>query len=195
MNNATKGAILLAAGYSNRFGGIKLLSKLKSGSPVIQQTYQRLCPAVDQVLVVTRPELADVVTNVCPSTLVFDGAHNGMGATLAFAASNMPDWDSVLVCLADMPFISTETYKTIAAASRKSNIVVPTYSEKRANPVAFGRKFFPELMRLGGDTGAKVLLKRYKESVLELPINDRGLLDDIDTQEDLECLQSAQPSS
>lgn len=185
----TTGAILLAAGYSNRFGGIKLLSKLKSGSSVIQQTFQRLSPAVDQVLVVTRPELADAVSKVCPNLLVFERAHSGMGATLAYGASNMPDWDSVLVCLADMPFIDTETYHAIAAASLKSNIIVPTYSDKKANPVAFGRKYFPELMRLGGDSGAKDLLQRHKESVIKLPLDDKGLLDDIDTQDDLARLQ------
>lgn len=186
----TTGAILLAAGYSRRYGSSKLLAKLNSGAEVIEQTYTRLESAVDNILVVTRPEIAASIAHFCRDPLVFEGAENGMGASLAFAASQLPPWKSVLVCLADMPFIRTETYKNISELSQEDNIVVPTYAGKNANPVAFGAKYFKELACLDGDKGAKALLQLHQSAVIEAAMDDIAILQDIDTPDDLQNLQS-----
>ena len=108
-----------------------------------------------------------------------------MGATLAFAAANLPDWDAALVCLADMPFISGDTYAAVAAKAAPDRIVVPEYRGRPGNPVAFGSRFFPALTRLGGDGGARPLLRQNPEAVLPLPLDDRGILLDVDTPDDL----------
>ncbi|MFK7864466.1 MAG: NTP transferase domain-containing protein [Pseudohongiellaceae bacterium] len=188
--SGTKGAIILAAGFSKRYGSSKLLAKLDSGVGVFEQTYTRLKPAVDSVLVVTKPEIETAIAKIARNPLVFDEYRQGMGATLAFAASQLPqDWCSVLVCLGDMPFISTESYKKISETNAEDNIVIPNYLGKNANPVAFGRDFFPALTKLAGDTGAKALLETYQSSVIKLDIKDKALLEDIDTPNDLKRLQ------
>ena len=184
------GAILLAAGSSSRFGASKLLAELESGTTVFAQTYHRLKLAVSEVLVFTRPEIARQLKVISPELLVFDNAHNGMGATLAFAIRNTSSWDSALICLADMPFISTATYKKIACASDPQSIVVPICEGKKANPVSFGSHFFSELQNLSGDTGGREVLKRHLDSIRNLQITERGVLDDIDTPADLVRLQS-----
>ena len=184
------GAILLAAGSSSRFGASKLLAELESGTTVFAQTYHRLKLAVSEVLVVTRPEIARQLKVISPELLVFDNAHNGMGATLAFAIRNTSSWDSALICLADMPFISTATYKKIACASDPQSIVMPICEGKKANPVSFGSHFFSELQNLSGDTGGREVLKRHLDSIRNLQITERGVLEDIDTPADLVRLQS-----
>lgn len=189
MKNRT-GAILLAAGLSSRFGTPKLLAELNSGSTVFAQTYSRLKLAVSDVIVVTRPGIASQLMKTCPELLVFDNAQDGMGATLAFAIRSTDSWDSALICLADMPFISTATYKRIAAASDAESIVVPTCDGEKANPVSFGSRFFSELRNLSGDTGGREVLKRHPDSVRNLEITEHAVLDDIDTPSDLARLQS-----
>ncbi|MFT6092857.1 MAG: molybdenum cofactor cytidylyltransferase [Pseudohongiellaceae bacterium] len=184
------GAILLAAGLSSRFGASKLLAELDSGTTVFAQTYSRLKLAVDDVLVVTRPDIARQLMTICPELLIFDNAQDGMGATLAFAIKNTSSWDSALICLADMPFISTATYKDIAAASDAKSIVIPIYEGKKANPVSFGSHFFSELQNLSGDTGGRELLKRHPDSIRSLRVSEHAVLDDIDTPADLVRLQS-----
>jgi molybdenum cofactor cytidylyltransferase len=184
------GAILLAAGFSSRFGASKLLADLDSGTTVFAQTYHRLKLAVSEVLVVTRPEISQQLRAISPDLLVFDNAHDGMGATLAFAIKNTASWDSALICLADMPFISTATYKTIACASDSRSIVVPICEGRKANPVSFGSHFFSELQSLSGDTGGREVLKRHPNSIRNLEITERAVLDDIDTPADLARLQS-----
>lgn len=188
-NNRT-GAILLAAGFSSRFGASKLLAELDSGNTVFAQTYSRLKLAVKDVLVVTRPEIANQLKLTSPELLVFDNAQDGMGATLAFASKNIPPWDSALICLADMPFISTQTYREIASASAAESIVMPICQDKKANPVSFGSRFFSELQNLSGDTGGREILKRHPNSISYLEITEHAVLDDIDTPADLVRLQS-----
>lgn len=183
------GAILLAAGLSSRFGAPKLLAELDSGTTVFAQTYSRLKLAVRDVVVVTRPGIANQLMETCPELLVFDNAQDGMGATLAFAIRNTTSWDSALICLADMPFISTATYKSIAAASDAESIVVPICEGKKANPVSFGCSFFSELRNLSGDTGGRDLLNRHPDSIRNLEITEHAVLDDIDTPADLARLQ------
>jgi len=51
------------------------------------------------------------------------------------------------------------------------------------NPVLFGRRHFPALQALSGDTGAKSVISAHADSVLDLPMNDDRSLVDLDTPE------------
>ncbi|MEX2469033.1 MAG: nucleotidyltransferase family protein [Pseudohongiellaceae bacterium] len=190
--NARVGALVLAAGFSNRFGSLKLAAHLNSGTTVFAQTLARLAAAVPEQIVVSRPELAEILAPETDTLYLFDQAERGMGATLAYGVSLIEDWDACLVCLADMPFITTATYRRIAAAADSDSIVLPTYEKKVGNPVAFGRRFFPELTALGGDTGGRPVLQRHPGAVRRLAVADAAILHDIDTPEDLARLQAQQ---
>jgi molybdenum cofactor cytidylyltransferase len=52
-------------------------------------------------------------------------------------------------------------------------------------PVLIARALFTRIMSLQGDEGAKCLLKAQNTKVVELPVDDAGVLADIDTVEDL----------
>jgi len=64
-------------------------------------------------------------------------------------------------------------------------IAVPTRGGKRGNPVVWSRRFFGELAKLEGDTGARHLIGRYQEAVIEVPADDDAIFLDIDTHEAL----------
>ena len=63
--------------------------------------------------------------------------------------------------------------------------MVPTIDGKRGNPVVWSRRFFPELIALEGDVGARHLIGRYPEAVAEVPLDDARRLTDVDTPEAL----------
>src|SRR5208282_4530348 len=44
-------------------------------------------------------------------------------------------------------------------------IAVPTIDGRRGNPVVWSRRFFPDLMTVEGDIGARHLIGRYSEAV------------------------------
>ena len=187
------GAIILAAGFSSRFGSSKLLAHLSNGKSVFQQTMGRIAEAFPDRLIVTRPEMAAQLQVLAQGTsiLSFEHAERGMGATLAFAARQIGDWDGCVVCLGDMPFIETLTYRRIAEQVTADSIVTPTFDSKMGNPVAFGKNLFTDLGALTGDSGGRRLTSMYPQAVRELQVSDPGILQDIDTLEELALYQNS----
>ena len=61
---------------------------------------------------------------------------------------------------------------------------MPTHSGQFGNPVLWDRRYFPAMMTLSGDTGARSLLRRHAESVAEIVVDDT-VLRDFDTAESL----------
>ncbi|NQV69974.1 MAG: nucleotidyltransferase family protein [Pseudohongiella sp.] len=186
----TIGAIILAAGFSHRFGSSKLLAKLDNGNTVFQQTLQNVSAAIPSVLIVSRPEIAPALAKYSTGILLFEQAEHGMGATLSFAAQQIEGWTGCLVCLADMPFITVDTYAKIAARLTGEKILIPTYQSQAGNPVAFGKKYFNQLRQLQGDSGGKSIIASRPESVLRMAVDDPGILQDVDTENDLTRYQS-----
>ena len=94
-------------------------------------------------------------------------------------------WDvnAALFILADQPFISSIHLNAIMKLHlQEEQIVIITRKEQyRGVPVLFPQKFFPELMLLSTDEGAKWVVANNKNQVKEvLTQND---IADIDTYE------------
>ena len=187
------GAIILAAGFSSRFGSSKLLAHLSNGKSVFQQTVERIVEAFPNRLIVTRPETLEQLQTLAPGTsiLSFDHARQGMGATLAFAVRQVGDWDGCVVCLGDMPFIEASTYRRITAQLTADSIVTPIFNAQMGNPVAFGKNLFTDLGALTGDSGGRKLIDMYPKAVRDLQVSDPGILQDIDTIEELALYQDS----
>jgi molybdenum cofactor cytidylyltransferase len=64
-------------------------------------------------------------------------------------------------------------------------VVLTTFEGKRGNPVLWSRRFFPDLMTIEGDVGARHLIGRYGEAVVEVPVEGKAALVDVDTPEAL----------
>ena len=63
--------------------------------------------------------------------------------------------------------------------------MVPVCKGRRGHPVGFGGDFFADLAALGADEGARQLLTRYCDRVVELSLADVGIHRDIDLPVDL----------
>lgn len=186
------GAILLAAGFSRRFGSSKLQAQLPDGNTILQQSFNKLIQATENIVVVGRQELLDDNTyKFLPKhpgiqLVICQNAASGMGHSLASAIDYIPDnWTSALVCLADMPFIRVETLKAIISSSTENSIVVPVWQSQRGHPVSFDRRYFAELAASSGDTGGRHVIKLYSNNIIELQTDDPGVIQDIDTPEAL----------
>ena len=126
-------------------------------------------------------------------------AHNadyaqGLGTSLrAGIAAVPPDADGAIVCLGDMPQVDSALIDRLIAAfdpERGALIVVPTFQGARGNPVIWARRFFPDLMAIEGDVGARHLIGRYGEAVSELAVTGKAALVDVDTPEALRGLKA-----
>jgi molybdenum cofactor cytidylyltransferase len=119
----------------------------------------------------------------------------GLSTSLKAGLAALPDdVDGAIVCLGDMPQVRAALIDRLIAAfdpERGALVVVPTIDGKRGNPVVWSRRFFPELAALEGDVGARHLIGRYQEAVMEVPIEDRAALVDVDTPEALKAVKTA----
>ena len=68
---------------------------------------------------------------------------------------------------------------------KNNSIIIPTFNNKKGNPILLDRKFFPDILRVKGDKGAKDIIMNNKNSILEVPQKNSAVLNDIDTKEDL----------
>jgi molybdenum cofactor cytidylyltransferase len=69
-------------------------------------------------------------------------------------------------------------------------VVVPTIDGKRGNPVVWSRRFFPDLMTLEGDVGARHLIASCADAVAEVPLEDSAALTDVDTPDALMAVKA-----
>ena len=184
--------ILLAAGRGRRFDpqGLrnKLLQPLAGGAPVVVASACNLLSVFPRVIAVVPPQDGGVAAALralgCEVTLC-EEADSGMAASLVTAiAHSLPQADAWLVALGDMPYVAPSTLRALlAAVEAGADIAAPVFAERRGNPVAFGARHLPALLALTGEHGARALLK--SSSVVEVAVDDPGILRDIDTPGDL----------
>jgi molybdenum cofactor cytidylyltransferase len=191
-------ALVLAAGRSSRMGGVnKLLAEI-GGRPLVRIVAEAaLGSQARPVIVVTGHQRERVEAAL--AGLPVDCVHNphfadGLGTSLRAGISALPaQSDGVIVCLGDMPQIDASTIDRLIGALAPDKgvlIAVPTIAGQRGNPIVWSRRFFPELMTIEGDVGARYLIGRYSEAVAEVPFSGTAALTDIDTPEALEAVKA-----
>jgi molybdenum cofactor cytidylyltransferase len=93
-----------------------------------------------------------------------------------------------------MPGVSPALIDRLIGAfepARGALIVAPVHEGRRGNPILWARRFFPELLKLEGDVGARNLAANYSEGVAEIEVTDDGAFFDIDTREALQIARKA----
>lgn len=186
-------ALVLAAGQSRRMGEVNKLLLEIDGRPMLRGVVEQVLAArVDRVMVVTghqRRQVEQVLAG-CPVELVHNPDFDaGISTSLRAGLTRLgPTPDGALVVLGDMPGLrATHIDRLIAAFDPLEGraVCVPTYHGKRGNPVLWANSYFPEIMELGGDSGAKHLLGEHQDAVCEVAFDDRGVLLDIDSPQAL----------
>lgn len=179
-------ALVLAAGFARRFGADKRSARLADGRTVLDTVLARIADANIAALPVLRIGDEALLPHYPLALPVADAiALQGMGSSLAAAAALVPAGRDVMVCLADMPFVQASTYATLARAAARDHIVCPIHQKRRGNPVLFGADFIDELKKLSGDRGARALLERFADCVIDVAVDDPGIHRDIDILTDL----------
>jgi molybdenum cofactor cytidylyltransferase len=176
--------ILLAAGQSRRFGADKRLVTLPGGEPLAMHCARTLCAALDDVLVVLRPDDAALAERL--AALGCRVTHNphaaeGMGASIRHGVGQSLHSDGWLILPADLPLLRSTTVRQVAAALQEGGAVVPVCQGRRGHPVGFSARYREGLLDLDGDEGARRLLAADPGKVRWLAVDDAGICRDVDT--------------
>ena len=186
-------AILLAAGRAERFGSAKLLAPLAAGPhaglPVGIVAYRNLLTAIDEVIVVLRPNdpaLAARFASEHARAVVAHRAGEGMGASLAAGVAAVPGAGGYVIALADMPWIASPTIALVTQTlATGASVVAPRYRGERGHPVGFASAHREALLALRGDEGARPILEAHRDALTLIDVDDPGVLRDVDLPDDL----------
>jgi molybdenum cofactor cytidylyltransferase len=182
-------ALVLAAGRSSRMGGTNKLLADVGGAPLVARAVDAaLASQADTVIVVTGHQGEAVAAALAGKPVRF--VHNphftdGLSASLRVGLAAVPAGaDAVVVCLGDMPRVAAGVIDRLIAAYNPLEgraICVPTTHGKQGNPVLWDRGYFTEMADLTGDSGAKRLIGQHADQLCEVPVDDAGVLYDVDT--------------
>lgn len=192
----TIGAIILAAGSSRRFGDDKRKSVLETGKTVLATCIENADACFDEVLVVLRfgdreyaNELSHAFDRPAITFFCAPDSAKGMAHSLANAIAGVKDWDAAIIFLGDMPYLTIETIRLMLEkytdSAGQEPIIVPTHGGEQGHPVMFHHRYFTAIEQLEGDQGARSVIQENAAKVIEVPVDDTGILRDIDTHADL----------
>jgi CTP:molybdopterin cytidylyltransferase MocA len=190
MADGTTVAVVLAAGEGTRFEGAahKLVSAFRGRPVVVWAVEAAIASGLATVVVEGAVGLAttlddaglrDHVTLVRNERWVQGQAGS---LTRGVEAAGTAGADAVVVGLGDQPMVEAEAWRLVAASDRTFPIAVATYDGERRNPVRLDRAVW-DLLPSEGDEGARSLIRRRPDLVMEVPCP--GQPADIDTVEDL----------
>jgi molybdenum cofactor cytidylyltransferase len=192
-------AIILAAGRSTRMMGVnKLLTEVGGQELVARGVAAARASKVDEVIVVTGHQAERVRELLAGSDVRI--VHNpdyreGLSSSLRAGLSVLgPAVQAALVCLGDMPLLKPAHLDALLDAFHAQDadtICVPVFDAQRGHPVLWPAAYFSELKRITGDVGGRSLLTVHAERVLQVRMQDEGVLTDVDTPDALQALTEA----
>ena len=187
--------VILAAGGSSRLGRPKQLLEFK-GRPLLDHIVQNaLSSNLGEIIVVLGAERGRIRVLMDLSKVHVvenDRFADGQSTSVVVGLNNVDSHAAgVLFLLGDQPGVTADVIGTIVAAfdGDPQTIVMPTWQGTPANPVLFGRSYFPQLRKLTGDEGGRSIVAQAGDRVHLVPM-DLPVPQDVDTEADYQRLVS-----
>jgi len=175
--------LVLAAGGGRRYGMPKALVEYE-GSLLVERAVRTARAVCDPVLVVLGAQAVDVWR-----TADLDGAtvlanrdwESGMASSLRTGLDGLRGWpgrvDAALVTLVDMPGMTAEALRAVAAHAAPDALAIAAYDGVRGHPVLLGRDHWAGVAETAtGDEGAR----RYLAAHEVTEVDCTGLADPTD---------------
>ncbi|MCW2635843.1 MAG: hypothetical protein JWQ99_2210 [Blastococcus sp.] len=183
MNPGTVAAVVLAAGGGRRYGMPKALVEYE-GSLLVERAVRTARAVCDPVLVVLGARAVDVWRSADlagATVLANEDWESGMASSLRTGLEGLRAWpgrvDAALVLLVDMPGMTPEALRHLAAGAATDALAVATYEGVRGHPVLLGRDHWAGVTEtLTGDEGAR----RYLAGHDVTEVDCTGLADPTD---------------
>jgi molybdenum cofactor cytidylyltransferase len=201
MNDQRLFAIIPATGLSLRMGVPKLLMPW-NGKTMIENLIDSLNQAgIFEIIVTVRSDNQKLqkVLNGLSVIPVIPELHPGdMKASvqngLEFIQNQFhpTEDDGWLLTPADFPMISTETVSKLVSHWKQSDadIIIPTYQNRNGHPVLFKWELAKSVFEIPENKGINWVVGNPKWNIDKIPVEDSGIVQDIDTQEDYRKFQS-----
>ena len=182
--------LIVAAGESKRLGQPKQLVK-KNGVTLLENSLNEIIKSrVGDLFLVLGANAKMILSEIQPTDyqlITNKNWNRGIGESIAFGIKRIikeENYEGVIISVADQPFLTSAILKKIKKEISGNRIIIKSkYEEGAGPPVYFSQHFFEEMKNLSDDNGAKSLIKKYKELVINIDFPQGNI--DIDREEDL----------
>ena len=192
------GAMVLAAGKSERMGQNKLLLCL-NGKTLIENVLDGLAAVeVNEQVIVLGYKLEDVIEVIKPRLGRLKVALNvnyeaGMTSSFQTGLQVLPKVDAAFLVLGDEPIFEPNVLKLMVEKMENSQgqalIVRPIHKGKKGHPLLFHSQLFMEIMTLKNPETIRDIVHRHADRLLTLEAPQWTIMD-IDTPQDYARLSS-----
>lgn len=182
--------MIMVAGQAERFGSCKSLALL-NGKPLLQHVVDAVTPVANNQIFVVTGRYHEEIKKQFPNLSLIEnkqwqlGLGNSIASGTRFLSEN---YENLLIVLGDQVALTAEDIKSLIDSHYSNQITCAFYSEKCGVPAVFSKPFFPQLLELEGDQGAKSLLIRSENKVVSVAMENAVM--DIDTPDQLQCYLS-----
>jgi molybdenum cofactor cytidylyltransferase len=195
---------ILAAGRSTRMGRPKALLPCPPGPGTFLTELVSAFRGggIDDVLVVLRSDDVVVLDEVAslaqpPRVVTNPDTDRGQLSSLLCAvdAAEQAGADGLLVVPVDMPRIRAGTIAAVVGAFAQSRppIARAVHGGRHGHPVVFSRGVFAALRAADPDIGARAVVRGCGAAVLDVEVDDVGVLQDVDDSTDYRALFGVGP--
>lgn len=183
-------ATILSAGMSSRMGYPKALLRYR-GRTFLQSILDvTAAVGIARRLVVLGPEPDRILSeHELRGVTLVTNPEMDLGPIGSIKASieaiRVHPVDGLLVWPVDFPHVAVKTVELMIEAFREKpdSIVVPSTQGQRGHPVLFPRSVFAELEAVADSEGARAVVRAVPERVIEVPVEDPAVVDDLNTPE------------
>ncbi|QLY80405.1 molybdenum cofactor cytidylyltransferase [Clostridium intestinale] len=184
--------IVMAAGYGSRIGTNKLLLEYRD-KKLIEHIMDKILQInfYSRLVVAKDKEVLDIACKKGFKVVENKNSILGQSESIKLGIENSPVAEGYMFFTGDQPLLSKVTIEKMIDAFKNNpqSIVIPRYKERNGSPVIFSSIFIDELKVLEGDKGGREVIKRNKDSLIFVEVENEYELMDIDTWEDYEKLQ------
>ena len=188
--NSSQSIVLLAAGASSRMGRSKPTLPLGDSTFLgrILDTVRPLAPRETIVVVGEQRWALLRMLEAYPwvKPVVNPDPIRGQLSSLQAALMNLQPCSRFWVHLADHPLVTERTWRILWEEAERSPeaLLLPEYQGRRGHPVGIPYAFRWEILNFTGAPGLKRLFLDHPELVKTVPVDDPGIVADIDTPEE-----------
>jgi len=188
-------SILLAAGLSKRMEGENKLTKKFQGIPLIKHSVKNILASSINELIIVLGYQKEIIEKLIDKhekiRFIFNkDFESGMASSIKIGLNHLSNnTEAFFICLGDMPMVSSNIYDFLIKSRNQKDIIVPTYKGQQGNPILFNKSIKEKIMSIDGDVGAKKILELNKNRILNLEINNQGVIRGFNAQMDFDVLE------
>jgi molybdenum cofactor cytidylyltransferase len=194
--------VLLAAGTSSRMSSWKPAAIL-NGKPLLFYPLEIMSQVCSEVVVVVGYNIKGLTALINDNEVLFTSKvtcienknyESGMFSSVKAGLANTGR-DNIFIALADMPFITVDTYNQIIDFSESgpttADVIYPVVINnvdpnkiKKGHPILITKRVKERILKETGDIILRDVLKEFEGK--QCLVTDNGIKFDIDTEEDFE---------